>query len=206
MKAWIKTKIIGTGAEDDPRRPYLANQSVPASMIEINADTCLCRVAGTPDQISAITADAEITQLTDEEARKIIKSKHPNSDLENVDVADPEIDEIAKSVGIDPKIRADIVVPSVGRQVLQDQEKHLLSLISAKLGLTRDQWVTYAKEKFGKLGIDIDREIREGRNEAHEIVLNIIREAKKAKDAGHVPMLEGVKLVCEKCGSVLREL
>ena len=206
MKAWIKTKIIGKGTEDDPRRPYLAGQSATISMCEMDADTCLCRVAGTPDQISAITADAEITKLTDEEARKIIKSKHPNSDLENVDVADPEIDEIAKSIGIEPQARADIRVPTVGRQVLQDQEKHLLSLISERLGLTRDQWDTYAKEKFGKLGIDIDREIREGKNEAHEVVLNIIREAKKAKDAGHVPMLEGVKLVCEKCGSVLREL
>ena len=206
MKVWIKTKIIGEGRGDDPRRPYLANQSVPVSMIEINADTCLCRVTGTPDQISKILADTEITQLTDEEAREIIKSKHPNSDLENVDVADPEIDEIAKSIGIEPQARADIQIPTVGRQVLQDQEKHLLSLISERLGLTRDQWDTYAKEKFGKLGIDIDREIREGKNEAHEVVLNIIREAKKVKDEGHKPAIEGVKLVCKECKSILREL
>ncbi|MCD6137941.1 MAG: hypothetical protein J7J91_05055, partial [Deltaproteobacteria bacterium] len=114
MKLLIRTKIVGKGTCEDPRRPYLANQVVPASMIEIGNNECLCRVAGTPEQISAITADPDITQLTDEEARKIIKSKYPNSDLENVDVADPEIDKIAEAQGIDPKIRADIVIPSRG--------------------------------------------------------------------------------------------
>jgi len=203
MKVWIKTKFVA--GEKGDREPYLARLKLSYSLIDLG-DVCLCRVAGTPDQISTILADAEITQLTDEEARKIIKSKHPNSDLENVDVADPEVDEMAKSLGIDPHIRADIQVPTVGKQLLQDQEKHLLSLISERLGLTRDQWDTYAKEKFGKLGIDIDREIREGKNEAHEIVLNIIREAKKAKDAGHVPMLEGARLVCKNCGSVLGKI
>jgi len=206
MKAWIKTKIIGTGSNEDPRRPYLANQSVLSSMMEIDADTCLCRVAGTLEQINTILEDTEITQLTDEEARQIIKSKYPNSNLENLDIADPEIDEIAKSLGLDPEARADIQIPTVGKQLLQDQEKHLLSLISERLGLTRDQWDTYAKGKFGKLGIDIDREIREGKNEPHEAVLNIIREAKKARDAGHKPAIEGTRLVCERCKSVLKEL
>ena len=208
MKVWIKTtleeKKDGTG--EVTRVPYLANQVVRYSVTELENDECLCRVAGTPEQINTITADSRITQLTDEEARKIIKSKHSNSDLENVDVADPEIDEIAKSIGIEPQARADIQIPTVGRQVLQDQEKHLLSLISERLGLTRDQWDTYAKEKFGKLGIDIDREIREGKNEAHEVVLNIIREAKKARDAEHKPAIEGVRLVCKECKSILREL
>ena len=209
MKVWVRTKLeekLDEITEEKIRAPVLANQDVRYSVMELKNNECLCRIAGTPDQISAITADAEITQLTDEEARKIIKSKYPNSDLESVDVADPEIDEIAKSVGIEPQARADIQIPTVGKQLLQDQEKHLLSLISERLGLTRDQWDTYAKEKFGKLGIDIDREIREGKNEAHENVLNIIREAKKAKDAGHKPVIEGVKLVCKVCKSVLKEL
>jgi len=208
MKVWIKTVLEGRKNKRGGvlRVPYLANQTVRYSVMEIKDNECLCRVAGTPDQINAILADAKITRLTDEEAQKIIKSKHPNSDLENVDVADPEIDEMAKSVGIDPCARADIQMPTVGRQVLQDQEKHLLSLISAKLGLTRDQWDAYVKEKFGKLGIDIDREIREGKNETHEIILNIIREAKKAKDAGHKPVIKGVKLVCKECRSVLKIL
>mgnify|MGYP000654459787 CR=1 FL=1 len=208
MKVWLKTKIIEVASVEDSKRPYLANQNAAAAMMEIDANTCLCRVAGTPEQISPILTDPEITQLTDEEVRKIIKSKYPNSDLENVDVADPEVDKIAESLRLNPtKIRADIQMPSrVGKPLLQDQEGHLLAVISANLGLTRAQWDTYAKEKFGKSGIDIDREIRRGKNEAHEVVLNIIREAKEAKDAGHVPMLEGVKLVCKECGSVLREL
>ena len=206
MKVWIKTKIVGKGTEDDPKRPYLAGQRVTASMMEIDTGACLCRVAGTPEQINTVLEDTEITQLTDEEARQIIKSKYPNSDLENLDIADPEIDEIAKSLGLDPGARADIQVPTVGKQLLQDQEKHLLSLISERLGLTRGQWDAYAKEKFGKLGIDIDREIREGKNEAHEVVLNIIREAKKARDEGHTPMFGSARMVCRKCGCILKEL
>jgi len=207
VKVWIKTILEEKKDTGEVTRvPYLANQAVRYSITELENNECLCRVAGTPEQISAILADSQITQLTDEEARKIIKSKHPNSDLESVDVADPEIDEIAKSIGIEPQARADIQIPTVGKQLLQDQEKHLLSLISERLGLTRDQWDTYAKEKFGKWGIDIDREIREGKNEAHENVLNIIREAKKVKDVGHKPAIEGVKLVCKECKSILREL
>jgi len=176
MKAWIKTKIIGTGTEEDPKRPYVAGQTVYVSMTEIDANTCLARVSGTPDQISTITADTEITQLTDEEARKIIKSKYPDSDVENLDVADPEIDEIAKAQGIDPKIRADIVVPSVGRQVLQDQENYLMAHICEKIGLTRPWWDTEAaKTTKWEKGIDIEHSIKDGEVEGHEFVLERIR-------------------------------
>jgi len=176
MKAWIKTKIIGTGSAEDPKRPYVAGQNVDASMMEIDANTCLARVAGTPDQISAITGDTDITQLTDEEARKIIKQKYPNSDLENVDVADPEIDEIAKAQGIDPKIRADIVVPTRGKMVLQDQENYLMAHICEKIGLTRDYWdAEAAKTTKWEKGIDIEHSIKDGHVEAHEFVLERIR-------------------------------
>jgi len=178
MKAWIKTKIV---MAEDLRRPYTADQAVLASMVELENNECLCRVAGTPDQISTITADTEITQLTDEEARKIIKSKYPNSDLENVDVADPEIDKIAKAQGIDPKIRADIVVPSVGRQVLQDQENYLMAHICEKIGLTKDYWDTEAaKTTKWKKGIDIEHSIKDGEVEGHEFVLSRIREKLKS--------------------------
>jgi len=176
MKVWIQTKIIGTGSAEDPKRPYVADQTVDVSMMEIGTNTCLCRVAGTPDQISTITGDTEITQLTDEEARKIIKSKYPNSDIENVDVADPEIDEIAKAQGIDPKIRADIVVPTRGRQVLQDQENYLMAHICEKIGLTRDYWdAEAAKTTKWVKGINIEHSIKDGHVEAHEFVLERIR-------------------------------
>ena len=179
MKVFIRTKIIGTGSSEDPRRPYLANQeseTTVASMIELENNECLCRVAGTPEQINAITADTDITQLTDEEARKIIKSKYPDSDLENLDVADPEIDEIAKAQGIDPKIRADIVIPSRGRQVLQDQENYLMAHICEKISLTRDYWDTEAaKTTKWEKGISIEHSIKDGHVEAHEFVLSRIR-------------------------------
>ena len=176
MKAWIKTKIIGSGtSEEDPRRPYLANQKLSASMVELKNNECLCRVAGTPEQISAIIADPDITQLTDEEARKIIKSKYPNSDLENVDVADPEIDKIAEAQGIDPKIRADVVISSRGRQVLQDQENYLMAHICEKILLTRDYWDTEAAKTKWEKGIDIEHDIKDGYAEAHEFVLERIR-------------------------------
>ena len=176
MKLWIKTKIVGKGTDEDPRRPYLANQTLPASMIDLGNDTCLCRVAGTPEQISTITGDTDITQLTDEEARKIIKSKYPNSDLENLDVADPEIDKIAKAQGIDPKIRADVVISSRGRQVLQDQENYLMAHICEKILLTRDYWDTEAaKTTKWEKGINIEHSIKDGHAEAHEFVLSRIR-------------------------------
>jgi len=182
MKIWIKTKIVGEGTEDDPKRPYLANQNVVASMMEMDANMCLCRVAGTPQQINAIIADTDITQLTDEEARKLIKIKYPNSDLENLDIADPEVDEIAKALEIDPKIRADIVVPSRGRQVLQDQENYLMAHICEKILLTRDYWDTEAaKTTKWKKGIDIEHSIKDGHAEAHEFVLSRIRAKMKSE-------------------------
>jgi len=181
MKAWIRTKIIGKETTNEPKRPYLANQNVVASMIEIDGSTCLCRIAGTPEQINTILEDTEITQLTDEEARQIIKSKYPNSDLENLDIADPEIDEIAKSLRLEPKIRGDIQIPTRGKQVLQDQENYLMAHISEKLGLTKDFWDTEAKKSKWEKGIEIEYDIKEGKIEAHEFVLSRIREKLKKK-------------------------
>jgi len=178
MKVWIKTKFIA--GEKGGREPHLAGLKLSYSLIDLG-DVCLCRVAGTPDQISTILADAKITQLTDEEARKIIKSKHPNSDLENLDVADPEIDEIAKSLGIDPKIRADIREPTRGKQVLQDQENYLMACICEKVGLGKDYWDAEAKKTTEwTTGIEIEHDIKDGKVEAHEFVLSRIRE--KAND------------------------
>jgi len=169
--------MIGTGMDDDVRRPYLADQSVPTSIIELPDGKCLCRVAGTPKQIDTIIADTDITNLTDEQAKNLIHSKHPDSDLENLDVADPEIDEIAKLLSIDPHLRADIQTPSRGKQVIQDQENYLMAHISMKKGKSKQLWDDEAA-KSGKYpkGIDIENAILDGKTDAHEFVLSRLRE------------------------------
>ena len=169
MKVWVKTKLeekLNEITGEITRVPYLAGQGVRYSIIELGKNECLCRVAGAPAQINSIIADTDITQLTDEEAREIIKNKYPNSDLENLDIPDPEIDGIAKALGIDPKIRADIQVPTRGKQVLQDQENYLMAHICEKIGLTRDYWDVEAPKSDYQKGIDIERDIKEGNKSA----------------------------------------
>ena len=177
MKALIQTKIIGTGTELDPRRPYIADQDAPASMIEISDNKCLCRIAGTPAQITTILADTAITELTDEQAETIIQSKHPNSALENLDIADPEIDAIAKSFGLDPRSRADMQLPTRGKQILQDQENYLMAQISTKKGKSKQYWDNEAS-KSGKYekGIDIQNAVIGGKEAAHEFILSRLRQ------------------------------
>ena len=177
MKKFIQTKIIGTGTEEDPRRPYLADQDVSASMMELADNDCLCRVAGTPAQIATILTYAAITKQTDEQATTTIKSKHPDSSLENLDIADPEIDEIAKSLGLDPYLRADIRIPSRGKQVLQDQENYLMAMISEKKDKSKQFWDGEASKsgKYSK-GIDIQNDIIDGKDAAHEFILSRLRQ------------------------------
>lgn len=108
--------------DSDARRPYFSDQDVPVSLIGLANNECLCRVAGTPAQIATILADVAITELTDEQAKTTIQSKHPDASLENLDIADPEIDTIAESLGLDPhQIRSTIQTPSRGKQLLQGQ-------------------------------------------------------------------------------------
>ena len=174
MKIWIKTKMIGKGTESDPKRPYLP-VNLPYSMLDLG-DECLVRVSGKPEEIKKLLSDPNITVLKDEEARAIIKSKYPNVDLENADIIDVEIDEIAKEIGLDPhEIRRDIQMPTVGKQILQDQEKHLMTVISKKLGFSRAYWDKVAGIHYNKKGIEIDRDIRTGYNYAHTFVLDRIR-------------------------------
>ena len=176
MKKLIQTKIIGTGTEPNPRQPYLADQLVPASILELPDTECLCRVAGTPVQIATILADAAIIEQTDEQAETTLRSKHPDSNLENLDIADPEVDDIAKSIGLDPHSRADIQIPTRGKQILQDQENYLMSQISTKKGKSKQYWDNEAS-KSGKYpkGIDIQKDIIDGKCAAHEFVLSRLR-------------------------------
>jgi len=177
MKVWIKTKFEIKEIDGIPHRtPASVLETLPHSILEIDDNTCLVRVSGKPEEIKKLLSDPNIIVLTDEEARTIIKSKNPNADLENVDIIDVEIDEIAKENGLDPhEIRRDVQIPTVGKQLLQDQEKHLMTVVSKKLGFSRAYWDKVAGIHYNKKGIDIDREIREGKNEAHTFVLDRIR-------------------------------
>lgn len=180
MKAWIKTSCYFKN-EEEGYLPDLAGYEtqVPLSLMKINFPTeVLVRVAGSPDVINAIvTAKGS---LTDTEARTHIQNLHPNADLENVDTRDPEVDEIAKSEGLNPdEIRRDVQVPTRGKQVLQDQEQHIMAVVCEKIGLTRDYWDAEAK-KIRNRGIDIEHSIKDGRSEEHEFVLSRIRNKKVA--------------------------
>lgn len=172
MKIWITTETMGA----DKKYAYVANQDVVVSRLDISSTACLCRVAGTPAQIATIFADTAITEQTDEQAQTIIKSKYPDSDLENLDIADPEIDEIAKSLGLDTLSRADIQIPSRGKQLLQDQENFLMAQINVKKGKSKQFWDEEAgtSGKYPK-GIDIENDIIDGKGAAQEFVLSRLR-------------------------------
>lgn len=102
------------------------------SMLDLGNE-CLVRLSGKPEDIKKLIEDPEIKVLKDEEARKIIKSKYPNSDLEDLDVADIELEELAKAEGLDPhEIKRDVQVPTRGRRVLQCQEAHLFRVLAKK--------------------------------------------------------------------------
>ena len=182
MKAIIKTSIIektNSVTSTKEREPYMAGLTLQHSQIDFDT-FFLCRVAGTPTQIVTILADDAITEQTDEQAKTIIQSKHPDSNLENLDIADFEIDEIAKLLGLDPHLRADIQVPTRGKTVLQDQENYLMAQISTKKGKSKQFWDDEASKsgKWAK-GIDVEKDVIDGKGAAHEFILSRLR-AKKA--------------------------
>jgi len=171
MKIWIKTSFIKVEIGGRIiKEPYLPKSKLLAdalyegkiaySLIDLGDETCLCRVSALPELAASIVADTAITVLTDSEAEAILKSKYPLSELENLDIKDVEVDELAKAEGIDPAVRADIQVPTRGRQVLQSQEMHLLKLI--------------ANKKRIDIG-DLEEEIELGKNHAHNQALARLR-------------------------------
>jgi len=176
MKIIIKTGVV-TGIDPltsiKTRKPYLVGLNLPYSAIGFDT-YFICRVSGTPTQISTIQADATITQLTDADALTEIRKKYSTAELYNCDIADSEVDKIAKSIGINPQLRADIKM-SRGKNipVLQEQENYLMAIISEKKGKTKAYWdaetTKTAKWKFGK---DLEKDIIDGKQEAHEFVLS----------------------------------
>jgi len=179
MKILIKTGVV---TSIDPltsiktRNPYLVELSLPYSVIDFDT-YFICRVSGTPPQISAIQANAAITQLKDADALTEIRKKYSTAELYNCDVADSEIDNIAKSIGINPQLRADIKM-SRGKDipVLQEQENYLMAIISEKKGKTKTYWdAETAKTVKWKFGKDLEKDIIDGKQEAHKFVLSKLR-------------------------------
>jgi len=138
MKSWIRTSCYWDGTTE-ANLPDLGNyetdREIRYSLAKIDFPTdVLCRVAGPIAKVSAIVATKGT--LTDAEARTIIKRYNPNADLENVDVRDPEIDGILESLGENPQaIRKQVQTPTVGRQVLQDQELNAMKVITRRKGV-----------------------------------------------------------------------
>ena len=173
MKAWIQAekKIF-----DKDTAGKLSQYNLNFSRMLLNDTEALYRISADPAMINAVINDIDVTLISDEEAITKIHLLHPNSDLENIDVEDPEIDEIAKSLGLDPHIRADIQIPSRGKQLLPPQENYLMAQISTKKGISRPMWDNEAV-KYGKYlkGIDIQRAVIDGKGAAHEFILSRLR-------------------------------
>jgi len=156
MKIWTEANITGTGSGADMRRPDLPPK-VRYSALDRGDGTCLCRVAGSPGVIRRIRQ-----RLSDDEAEAILKSLNPEFSLEDLDVPDPELDNILRTLGENPdEIRRQIQTPTKGKHVLQDQELAIIRRIAQHRGIT-----------IGKRDED---EIKEGKTEAHERVLSRLR-------------------------------
>jgi len=138
MKAWIVTDLITiSDPYEDYQGPDLGgHESDPGvfySIMDRGNGTCLCRVAGSPSKVKDIKRATVPNPQTDDQAREIIQEDHPNSDLENVDVSDPELDSMLEVEGLDPTdVRSDVQTPTEGKQVLQDQELHVMEVVAQK--------------------------------------------------------------------------
>ena len=166
MKIWTEVNIITVNGG---KQPDVGNIK-KFSWVPISKSKALVRISGLPSELSGFTP------LSDEEALIAIKNYNPNANLENVDIADSEVNVIAKSLGIDPQIRADIKAPSRGKQLLQDQENYIMSIISTKKGKSKHFWDNEASKsgKYSK-GIDIQNAILDGKCDAHEFILSRLR-------------------------------
>jgi len=137
-KTWINTDVI-TDSEGI-RVPDLAgfegDPDVVYSMMDRGDGTCLCRVAGPQAKVKDIEQATVPNPQTDDQARDLIQKDHPNSDLENVDIPDPELDSMLEAEGEDPTgVRSDVQTPTEGNQVLQDQELHAMEVVAQKRGV-----------------------------------------------------------------------
>jgi len=141
MKSWIETDFkTVTEGDETYRAPDLAgyetDSDINYSIMDKGDGTCLCRVAGPPAKVREIEQATVPNPRTDDQARNSIQEHRPNSDLENLDVRDPEIDAMLEAEGEDPAdVRSDVQVPTVGEQVFQDQELRAMEVVAQERGV-----------------------------------------------------------------------
>jgi len=151
------------------------------SMATLPDGNAIVRIAGDPAKV-ALAAESSITELDTTGFKSHLRARMANPEPENVDVPDPEIDQIAQTLGIDTSARGDVQVPTVGERVLQEQEAHLMALISERFGLQKSYWDQEAAAR-GLRGADMDFKLKRGENDAHEFILSRIRQKLKAQKA-----------------------
>jgi len=139
MKSWIETDLYENTTDFDGPTivpdlgGYEADPDIVSSIMDKGDGTCLCRVAGPRTKVKDIEQATAPNPQTDDQARDLIQKHHPDSDLENVDVPDPELDSMLEAEGGDPiDIRSDVQTPTEGDQVLQDQELHAMEVAAQK--------------------------------------------------------------------------
>jgi len=171
MKIWVRTEAYNAGTAEEP--DYLpdlgGNETDPDirfSLMKVAfPDDVLCRVAGPQAKVRDIERATAPNPQTDDQARSIIKTHHPNSDLENVDIPDPELDSMLEAMGENPiDVRSDIQTPTTGNQVLQDQELHAMEVVA---------------QKRGKDISPHEKGIKRGRKDEHEKAMKRLRKVGK---------------------------
>jgi len=179
--------------------------SISTTMVKpLSSGHILIRAEGLPEDIIPLKEDAianiaGMQLLTEDEAEELVRkelvrdvsqleiqrgnvinpTKMPDREnwaCESCDCSDKEVNEIAIAQGLDPGIKADIILQTRGTHVLQDQENYLMAQISTKLGLSKEYWDSEANnsEKWEN-GNDIERDVIDGKQEAYEFVLSRIR-------------------------------
>lgn len=141
MKSWISTDLVertrgGTTSLMPDLSGYENDPDIAISVMDRGDKTCLCRVAGPQAKVKDIEQATVPNPQTDDQARDIIQTHHPDSDLENVDMPDPELDSMLEAEGKDPTdVRSDVQTPTEGNQVLQGQELHAMEVVAQIRGV-----------------------------------------------------------------------
>jgi len=163
MKSWIRTSCYQTTQNGQTVNlpdlgGYETDSEIRYSLAKISfPDDVLCRVAGPQAKVQAIV-NAKGEQ-TDDQADSTIKGINPNAGLHNVDVRDPEVDELAKAAGLDPHHER-TKNGKYGRP-LWEQEPQIIESVARAMGVSISD-----KELDG---------IRHGRCDAHENVSSKLR-------------------------------
>jgi len=167
LKSWVETELYENTVDFDTPMiipnlgGYETDSDVNYSVMDKGDGTCLCRVAGPSAKIKDIEQATIPNPQTDDQARAIIQEHRSDLALENIDVPDPEVDAMLEAEREDPtEVRSDVQTPTVGRQVLQDQEFHAMQVVA------------------NHRGVDIsphEQDIKRGRRDEHEEAMKKLR-------------------------------